>query len=350
MTAQHLTTPPFDSQVLDGQVLDGQVTSGEATAGQTAGGQAAGGQAAGGQAAGGRDHRARGALARADGGPSASSRRLSPAGGFLLTVARSYRSEARKLRRRSTVAAVGALAALSVLSSVLSFALADDGPPTAPGGPDNLLPTLPALATPAGLILGFRIASTFTGLLLLVLCAAMIAAEYNQGTIRMVFMREPRRVAWLAGRMGAILSVLAVALVGAFVISAATAVLMAQIRGVDTGRWWTDDALRRAGKDYLNVLIGTTFFAVAGTTLGLLIRSTTTAVLVAFAWAFPLEHIIENAWPDATKYLPGLVFANISTGGSDVAGYRGTLLLGILYAVALAVAGVTSLARRDVTA
>ena len=68
--------------------------------------------------------------------------------------------------------------------------------------------------------------------------------------------------------------------------------------------------------------------AVAGTTLGLLIRSTTTAVLVAFAWTFPLEHIVQNAWQDAAKYLPGLVFANTSMGGSDVAGYSGPLLLG----------------------
>ncbi|ONH23380.1 ABC transporter [Pseudofrankia asymbiotica] len=268
----------------------------------------------------------------------------------MLAVARSYRSEVHKLRRPTTVAAMGVLAALSVLSTVLTFALAKDGPPSAFGSSDGLLPPLPALATPAGLVLGFRIGSTFTGLLLLLLCAAMLATEYNQGTIRMIFMREPRRVSWLAGRMGALLSILAVALVGAFVISAATAVLMAQIRGVDTGQWWTDDALRRAGKDYLNVLVGTTCFAIAGTTLSLLIRSTTAAVLIAFAWTGPLEHIIENAWPDATRYLPGLVFANISTGGNSIAGYRGPLLLGILYAVALATVGITSLARRDITA
>jgi len=270
--------------------------------------------------------------------------------GLWIAVGRSYRSEARKLRRPSTVVAVGALAALSVLSTVLTFALADDGPPSAPGGSDALLPPLPALATPAGLILGFRLASTFTGLLLLLLCAAMLATEYSQGTIRMIFMRQPRRVSWLAGRMGVLLSLLAVALVGAFVISAATAVLMAQIRGVDTGQWWTGEALRRAGRDYLNVLLGTTCFAIAGTALSLLIRSTTAAVLVAFAWTGPLEHIIENAWPDAIKYLPGLVFANISRGGDSIAGYRGPLLLGSLYAVAVAVAALTSLARRDVTA
>ncbi|MDT3439682.1 ABC transporter permease subunit [Pseudofrankia sp. BMG5.37] len=330
MTAQHLTAQHLTAQPVDGQV----------GADQTAGGRPS-------------DDRVdddRGAAARTDSGSPASGWSRSADRGPLLAVARSYRSEAHKLRRPTTVVAVGALAALSVLSTVLTFALAKDGPPAAFGNPDALLPTLPALATPAGLILGFRIGSTFTGLLLLLLCAAMLATEYSQGTIRMIFMREPRRVSWLAGRMGVLLSILAVALVGAFVISAATAVLMARIRGVDTGQWWTDDALRRAGKDYFNVLIGTTCFAIAGTALSLLIRSTTAAVLVAFAWTGPLEHIIENAWPDATKYLPGLVFANISTGGSSVAGYRGPLLLGILYAVALATAGITSLARRDVTA
>ncbi|MBL7500708.1 ABC transporter [Frankia sp. CNm7] len=253
------------------------------------------------------------------------------------------------MRRPGTAIAMGALAALSTLSTVLSFALADDGPPTF-DDPTSLLPPLPALATPAGLVLGFRAGSTFTGMLLLVLCAAMVATEYGQGTIRVIFMREPRRVSWLAGRMAAVTGLLAVALVGAFLLSAATAILMAQIRGVDTGQWWTAAAMRQVGKDYLNVLVATTFFAIAGTALGLLIRSTTTAVLVGVVWTFPLEHIIQNAWLDATSWLPGLVFTDIATGGNAVSGYRGPLLLGIGYAVAFAVAGATSLARRDVTA
>jgi hypothetical protein len=44
------------------------------------------------------------------------------------------------------------------------------------------------------------------------------------------------------------------------------------------------------------------------------------------------------------------VFADISTGGNPVSGYRGPLLLGLGYTVVLVLAGAVSLARRDVTA
>src|SRR6185369_17237894 len=175
--------------------------------------------------------------------------------GRLVAVGRSFQSEARKLRRGGTFLAMGGLAALAVLSSVLSFALAKNGLVEAGRGPELSVPTLQELATPGGLVLGFRIGLTFTGLLLMVLCAATTATEYAQGTIRAIFMREPRRVAWLAGRMGALLGLLVVALVGAFMLSAGTSVLMAELRNVPTDQWWTADALRQAGKDYLNVLV-----------------------------------------------------------------------------------------------
>jgi hypothetical protein len=285
-----------------------------------------------------------------EGRQAGESRRPPTGRGWPVAVMRSYRSEARKLRRPGTVGAMGGLAALAVLSSVLTFALAKNGAPLAARTPEVSVPTLQALAGPGGILLGFRVGSTFTGLLLMVLCAATMATEYGQGTIRLIFMREPRRVSWLVGRTGAVLALIAVALVGAFVLSAATAVLMAEIRGVPTGQWWTLDALREAGKDYLNVLIATTFFALTGTTLGLLIRSTTAAVLVGVAWMFPLEHIIQQAWLNAVNWLPGLVFNDIGTGGNIVSGYRGPLLLGTAYAVALTVIAATSLARRDVTA
>lgn len=282
--------------------------------------------------------------------PAGERRRPTTDRGWPVAVVRSYRSEAHKLRRPGTVLAMGGLAALAVLSSVLSFALAKNGAPVAARTPEVSVPTLQALAGPGGILLGFRIGSTFTGLLLMVLCAATMATEYGQGTIRLIFMREPRRLSWLAGRTGAVLALIAVALVGAFVLSAATAVLMAEIRGVPTGQWWTVDALREAGRDYLNVLIATTFFAITGTTLGLLIRSTTAAVLIGVAWMFPLEHIVQQAWLDAVKWLPGLVFSDIGTGGNIISGYRGPLLLGAAYALALVVIAATSLARRDVTA
>jgi ABC-2 type transport system permease protein len=269
--------------------------------------------------------------------------------GHLHAAVRGYRAELVKLRRPGTMAAVGGLAALAVLSTVLSFALADDTAQPM-GTPAGLLPTLPALAGPAGLTLGFRAGSTFTGLLLFILCAVTITGEYSQGTIRMIFMREPRRTGWLAGRTGAILTLVAVALVGAFVLSAATAVVMAGLRGVDTGQWWTLDAVQKAASGYLNVLVAAFFFMIAGTALGILTRSTTVALMIGVAWTVPLEHIVQGSWLDATRVLPGLVFDTIGAGGRPDASFGPALLVGIGYAAVFALAGATSLARRDVTA
>jgi ABC-2 type transport system permease protein len=234
---------------------------------------------------------------------------------------------------------------------VLAFALAKQTPDFTLEGPGrNFNLTLSMLADPRGLTLGFTGGTTFIGLLVFVVFTVSITTEYGLGTLRTLFLKEPRRLAWLGGRLGVMLSALAVALVAALLLSVGTAVLMAQVRGIDTAQWWTGAALRRAGTGYLNALLAASFFALAGTTLGILLRSTAAALAIGIAWTFPVEHIIQNAWAGATKVFPGLAFDAVGRGGLPDAAYGTALTVAIGYALAAAVIGAVSLVRRDITA
>jgi ABC-type transport system involved in multi-copper enzyme maturation permease subunit len=263
---------------------------------------------------------------------------------------RSYRAELLKLRRPATAAAVAVVAALGVLATVLTFALAKSGPP--PAGTDNLnlRQSLVVLARPEGLTAGFVGAVAFIGLLALVVFTVNLTNEYGQGTLRTVLVASPRRATWLAGRIAALLTAAVAATAVALVASVATAVVMAQIRGVDTSQWFTLDALGHLGRDSVNALLGVMFFGLAGVVLAILVRSTAIAVALGVAWTFPLEHIVQGAWPAATHVFPGLAFDAVTRGGVPDAAYGTALAVAAGYALAALAIGFASFSRRDVTA
>lgn len=267
------------------------------------------------------------------------------------TVARSYRAELIKLRRPSTALAMAVLGFLTVLSTVLVMALADEKPtPPGPGAGPGFDLSLTQLASSQGLILGFRGGTTFIGLLIFVVFAISMTTEYGQGTLRTLFLKEPRRLGWLAGRLGVMLSAVAVSLVAALGLSVAAATVMAAVRDVDTSAWWTSAALGEVAGAYANALLAAVFFALVGTMLGILLRSTSAALLIGIAWMFPIEHIVQESWSGATRVLPGLVFDAVGRGGLPDASYGPALLTAVAYALVAATIGAVSLRRRDVTA
>ncbi|WP_462189134.1 MULTISPECIES: ABC transporter [unclassified Frankia] len=271
---------------------------------------------------------------------------------LLVAARRSFHAEPIKLWRPSTAVAMGILALLSVLSTVLLLALADPGgsPPGGSGGPPSFDVTFTQVSAASGVALGFTGGSTFTGLLVFLVFAISITLEYSQGTLRTLFLREPRRLGWLAGRMAVMLVLVAVALVAALVVSIVVGLAVAGIRDIDTSAWWSADALGEAASSYLNALVAAVFFGLAGTVLGLVLRSTALTLAVGIAWTFPIEHIVQESWSGAGRVFPGLVFDAIGQGGTADAGYGSALLIGGLYAAGAAVIGAVSLARRDVTA
>ncbi|WP_163548324.1 ABC transporter [Candidatus Frankia nodulisporulans] len=269
---------------------------------------------------------------------------------------RSLRAELVKVWRPSTAVATGLLAALSVLSTVLVLSLADDpapsGGPPAPGpgdGPAGFAVTTAQLTAASGIARGFAGGSTFTGLLVFLVVAIAITLEYGQGTLRTLFLREPRRLGWLAGRMILTLALVAVALVAALVLSVAAAVVTAGIRGIDTSAWWSVDGVRALATSYRNALLASAFFSVVGTALGVALRSTAVTLAAGVAWMFPLEHIIEASWNGAGRVFPGLVFDAVGQGGVADVSYGDALLVGTAYALGAAALAALTLTRRDIT-
>lgn len=263
---------------------------------------------------------------------------------------RSYRAELVKLRRPATVAGIAIVAALGVLATVLVFALAKNGTTGRPSDANGFTRSLAALARPGGLTAGFVGSMTFVGLLMLVVLAVNVTSEYGLGTVRAMLIAQPRRGSWLAGKTAALLTAVLAATAAALVASVAAAFVMAAIRGVDTSAWLTADALGTGARDVVNAVLGVSFFGVAGIALAVLVRSTATALAIAVAWTFPLEHIIQNAWPAATHVFPGLAFNAVALGGLPDARYGTALAVALAYLAGALIVSIASFRRRDVTA
>jgi ABC-type transport system involved in multi-copper enzyme maturation permease subunit len=260
-----------------------------------------------------------------------------------------YRAELVKLGRRTTLLAAGAvLPFLALLATTLVILNASTTP--AIGAGDGFEPSLSQLALSDGLTAGFRASTGFLGILVFTLFLTSVSSEYSQGTLRTLLVREPRRVRLLVGKLAAVLSLVAVCLLLAEVLSIGLSAVLASSRGVSLSAWTSGAGLQTFGSDYGNALLASALFGAAGAAVGLLTRSTVVGLAVGLAWLMPLEHIIQNAWADAEKWFPGLLFDVVARGGSPLVSYDRGLLAGLLAAGVLLTAGTASFLRRDVSA
>jgi hypothetical protein len=98
------------------------------------------------------------------------------------------------------------------------------------------------------------------------------------------------------------------------------------------------------------VLAGVAGWAVFGTTLGVVFRSTPLALAVGFAWAGPFENIVVDSWSTGYRVFPGQVLGSLIRGGTVELGLGRAAATAVLYAGVAAVASLVLVARRDVTA
>lgn len=265
---------------------------------------------------------------------------------------RSLRAEWLKLRRKSVYwGVVVALPGFAALATALAFATAKSG--TDSGRNPVIIGTgtsLSGLAQARWLTQGFSGAATFVGLVVFVLFLSSMTGEYHQGTLRVALTRQPRRGALVLGKLGALLTLIAAALLAAEVVGAATAVLLAKIRDVPTANWFTTAGLSDAASNYGNALMASALFGTAGLALGALLRSTMVGLAVGLAWLGPLEHILQLSWTSAGRWLPGLLFDAVDVGGNDVVSFGRALVSSIIVSVVIIAAGALTFMRRDVTA
>jgi ABC-2 type transport system permease protein len=263
---------------------------------------------------------------------------------------RSFRAEWLKLRRPAVVfGAGGALVLLASLAALLNFAAAKDHVGRSPLNNPPLLSTTSQLAAASGASRGFVIAAGFIGILVFVLFTASIAGEFTQGTLRALLTRQPRRTQLMIGKLEALLSATAIALAVALAASVALSFALAAIRGISTHEWLTAAGAGEIGRAYGNTLLTVALFAILGSALGLIVRSTVPAVAIGVAWMMPLEHIVQGVWADAGRWFPGLVLDAITREGTTVTSYGHAIVLGLLYVAAVAAVALASFLRRDIT-
>jgi ABC-type transport system involved in multi-copper enzyme maturation permease subunit len=254
----------------------------------------------------------------------------------------------RLVRRRTLLVTAAGAALFSVVATLAVFSSARA--PGVPAGPGRGGTTLAALAGPGGGTEAFAVGASFLGFFVFVTFIALLAGEFSGGTFRALLLRDPRRLRLVAGKLAGILLVAGGAVALAEACTFVVSLLLAPGRDIPTGDWFSASSLGQGLADYVTVFAGVAGWAIFGTMLAVIFRSTPLALGVGFAWAGPFENIVVDSWRTGYQVFPGQVLASLIRGGSTELGLGRSLLTAALYATAAAAVALFLVSRRDVTA
>ncbi len=252
----------------------------------------------------------------------------------------------RDLRRRTVLlTGLGALA-FAIVSTLTVFSSAEAvGVASRRGGA-----TLAALNGTGGGTEAFAVGASFVGFFVFVTFIALVATEFSGGTFRALLLRDPHRRRVLVGKVAGLLLIAAGVVALTEVLTLALSLLAAPGNDVSTTEWFTLASAGQAARDYATVMAGVAGWAVFGTTLAVVFRSTPLALGVGFAWAGPFENIVVDSWSTGYRVFPGQVLASLIRGGTVELGAGRALATAMLYATVAGGVALTLVSRRDVTA
>jgi len=207
-----------------------------------------------------------------------------------------------------------------------------------------------ALTGSGGATEAFSFGASFVGFLVFVTFIALIAGEFSGGTFRSTLLRDPHRLRVIVAKLVGILLVATGVIALAEVFTVVLSVGIAPSQDIATTGWFSLDGLGAGLRDYVTVLGGVTGWAIFGTTLGVIFRSTPVALAVGFAWAGPFENIVVDSWQTGYRVFPGQVLGSLIQGGSAELGIGRAVLTAALYAGVAFAASLVIVSRRDVTA
>jgi ABC-type transport system involved in multi-copper enzyme maturation permease subunit len=264
-----------------------------------------------------------------------------------------FRSEWVKLRRPSLLLATyGAIAAVSILITILTFALAGhqfrnggEG-----GGGRRAAVTLAQLAEANALGKAFSGFAGLLGIISLAVAGAQMASEYSVGTLRNLVIRQPRRLVLLAGKFVAVLTFTAVAVLLACIVGAVTAFAMAHVRGISTTAWSSSSGLADSAKAFGEVVLAVCGYTTIGMIIGILLRNPGAAIAVGLVYILPFELILSATVSGSDKWLPGQLLSAIAAGGTTDVSLHTAVIRAIAYIVVLGGGAAVLFARRDITA
>ena len=265
---------------------------------------------------------------------------------------RAFRSELLKLRRWSVLAGGGAMIVATAAIAYLTFHQITSG---ATGS--EITPLIQAFPTPQGLITVIGQARSLIIAIALIIVAANIAAEWSQGTLRNLLVREPGRLRLLSGKMLALLLFVAISLVLTLLISAALIIAAAQSQGISTAAWTTSEGMRTFLSFFGNELLCLVGISLLGMLVAVLARSTGAAVGIALAYVLVPEGLIAMVWPEGARWLPVRVFNYLvgstvpaAVGPTPPQGYTAALLVALLWMAGFVVVSAVVFRRQYVNA
>jgi ABC-type transport system involved in multi-copper enzyme maturation permease subunit len=260
---------------------------------------------------------------------------------------RAFKSEWFKIRRISVLAGGGAMIAFATLFSYLGIDRAVAQAGSAAGrGPEGLTPA--RLATIPGMTDFFGRSSSMLQVIALVIVAAAMAAEFSQGTLRNLLVRDPVRLRLLAGKMIALMTYVTIAAVAAMAVAFGVGVLEALHVGISTSAWTSSDGWRALLALDANVLLAVLGFSVMGLFFATMFRSAAAAVGVSLAYLLAVEGILVGFWSELGKWLPGQMLDTIATGNPALT-YGRAATTAAAYMAAMIVVVAVVFHRRDVT-
>jgi ABC-type transport system involved in multi-copper enzyme maturation permease subunit len=259
---------------------------------------------------------------------------------------RAFHSEWIKLRRPTLL--VGVFGGLAAAASIFVVLLFTQAAAVGPGSAD--LPSLVVLAQPNGLIHGIDRVVVLLGIVAFGIAAFQIASEYSLGTLRQLLVRQPRRTVLLAGKYLGVVSFMIAAVVFAALVGGVVAVIMAHVRHVPVGAWFSATGVKDLAQALGELLLAVIGFTTLGLAIGLLLRSAVFAVVAGLAYLIAVESIIGRILPATNKWLPGQLLLGVGQGGNSTSTFSRALLISVLYLLIVAALTGFAFLRRDVTA
>ncbi|HEX7735218.1 MAG TPA: ABC transporter permease [Ktedonobacteraceae bacterium] len=269
----------------------------------------------------------------------------------MMSVIRAFRSEVLKFRRWSLLVGAGVMVVVSTFLAYLTFHQIASGV-TNPEMTDLLV----SFHTSQGLISIIGQARALIVAIALILVTANLAAEWTQGTLRNLLVREPRRLRWLAGKMLALVLFVLLSMLLTLLISSTFILILAQGQGIHTAAWTSPEGLR-IGLSFLgNEVLCLIGFSTLGMLIAVLTRSVVAAVGISLAYILVFEGIIGVVAPQVTHWFPGRVFNTIVgatvpiVGPTPTQGYLAALGAALLWMVGFVVVSAVVFRRQDVNA
>ncbi len=241
----------------------------------------------------------------------------------------------------------GSAAAVSVFAAILVYATFMTA--SSPGGSRLSDPPLVLADMDRASMLGELAGRSvmILGSVVLAVAAGTLAMEFRTGSIRTLLVRQPRRLVWLAGTHGAVLTFVTVLVALSVLVTVATAVAGATAAGVDTSDWWSAEGLGALGRSTVNLLLCLWGFATLGAALAILFRSAVTAIGVGLVYTL-FEQMGAAIVPAIAPFLPVQPLLAVAQNGTTEIPYATAIVGSVLVVAAASTIGAAVILRRDV--